>query len=146
MIALCLHVPYSTETLTYDFIPMTGLFMLAFSFAFNTDTQKPHTHVFPSHMVVIVHPRLRDHVVFTFRQKGFQGGSSYVPQIQVAHIKPRLLGRTLDPPCNRAGYWCFASSEESVIEQEASLDAQRLSPVYPSLATGRKSSVARGIP
>ena len=51
-----LHVPYSTETLTYDFIPMTGLFMLAFSFALNTDTQKPHTHVFTSHMVVIVHP------------------------------------------------------------------------------------------
>jgi hypothetical protein len=34
---------------------MTGLFMLAFSFALNTDTQKPHTHVFTSHMVVIVH-------------------------------------------------------------------------------------------
>jgi hypothetical protein len=30
--------------------------MLAFSFALNTDTQKPHTHVFTSHMVVIVHP------------------------------------------------------------------------------------------
>jgi hypothetical protein len=45
----------STETLTYDFSPMTGLFMLAFSFALNTDTQKPHTHVFTSHMVVIVH-------------------------------------------------------------------------------------------
>ncbi len=34
---------------------MTGLFMLAFSFALNTDTQKPHTHVFTSHVVVIVH-------------------------------------------------------------------------------------------
>jgi hypothetical protein len=35
---------------------MTGLFMLAFPFALNTDTQKPHTHVFTSHMVFIVHP------------------------------------------------------------------------------------------
>jgi hypothetical protein len=38
---------------------MTGLFMLAFSFALNTDTQKPHTHVFTSHMVVIVHHSMR---------------------------------------------------------------------------------------
>ncbi len=36
--------------------PLIGLLMLAFSFASNTDTQKPHTHVFTSHMVVIVHP------------------------------------------------------------------------------------------
>jgi hypothetical protein len=55
---------------------MTGLFMLAFSFALNTDTQKPHTlafsfalntdtqkphtHVFTSHMVVIVHHNVVD--------------------------------------------------------------------------------------
>jgi hypothetical protein len=56
MIALCFtrSVVYRNPNI-YDFIPMTGLFMLAFSFALNTDTQKPHTHVFPSHMVVIVH-------------------------------------------------------------------------------------------
>jgi hypothetical protein len=36
---------------------MIGLLMLAFSFASNTDAQNPHTHVFTSHMVVIVDPQ-----------------------------------------------------------------------------------------
>jgi hypothetical protein len=61
------HVPWSTETLTYDFIPMIGLFMLALSFASNTDTQKPHTHVFTSHMVVIVHLKCRKVVSAHFK-------------------------------------------------------------------------------
>jgi hypothetical protein len=59
-----LHIPHSTETLTYTSTHMLAR-MLAFYSASKTYNRKTHTHVFTSHMVVIVHH------VLAVAQEGF---------------------------------------------------------------------------
>jgi hypothetical protein len=72
---------------------MTGLFMLASSFALNEDTQKPHTHVFTSHMVVIVHPGRRSQP--SSRRSGIEPGKilSAFSAAQQLHSQPRPSSR-----------------------------------------------------
>ncbi len=51
------HIPHSIETLTHACTHTHRLRLPAFCSVLKTPKQKPHTHVFPSHMVFIVYIR-----------------------------------------------------------------------------------------